>query len=49
MSNPSATPVYAIGLPLSAVAPSGAAPVGLGFVGIKVAGADCVANGILWP
>jgi hypothetical protein len=25
------------------------APVGLGFVGIKVAGADCVANGILWP
>ena len=47
--NPSATPVYAIGLPLSAVAPSGAAPVGLAFVGIKVAGADCVVNGVLWP
>jgi hypothetical protein len=47
--NASPTPVYTIGFPLSAVAPSGAAPVGLGFVGIKVAGADCVVNGILWP
>jgi hypothetical protein len=47
--NASATPVYTIGFPLSAVAPSGAAPVGLGFVGLKVAGADCVVNGTLWP
>jgi hypothetical protein len=47
--NASPTPVYTIGFPLSAVAPSGAAPVGLGFVGIKVAGTDCVVNGILWP
>ncbi|HEX2414520.1 MAG TPA: hypothetical protein VHJ37_04820 [Thermoleophilaceae bacterium] len=44
-----ATPVYTIGFPLSAVAPSGAAPVGLGFVGLNVLGADCVVNGILWP
>lgn len=41
-------PVYAIGFPLSAVAPSGAAPVGLAFVGIHVAAADCVVNGIRW-
>jgi hypothetical protein len=42
-------PHYTIGFPLSAVAPSGAAPVGLGFVGLNAAGADCVVNGILWP
>jgi hypothetical protein len=47
--NASATPVYTIGFPLSAVAPSGAAPLGLAFAGIQVAGADCVVNGILWP
>jgi hypothetical protein len=47
--NASPTPVYTIGFPLSAVAPSGAGPVGLGFVGMKVAGTDCVVNGILWP
>jgi hypothetical protein len=35
--------------PLGAVAPSGAAPLGQGFAGINVAGADCVVNGILWP
>ena len=40
--------VYAIGFPLSAVAPSGAAPTGLAFVGLQVAGADCVVNGVLW-
>jgi hypothetical protein len=40
---------YTIGFPLSAVAPSGAAPVGLGFVGLNVLGSDCVINGILWP
>lgn len=44
-----ATPAYTIGFPLSAVAPSGAAPMGLGFVGLNVAGADCVVNGVLWP
>jgi hypothetical protein len=42
-------PAYSIGFPLSAVAPSGAAPVGLAFVGIQVAGADCVVNGHLTP
>ncbi len=47
--NSSSTPGYTIGFPLSAVAPSGAAPVGLGFVGLKVAGTDCAVNGILWP
>ena len=41
-------PVYTIGFPLSAIAPSGAAPLGLGFVGIDVLGADCVVNGVLW-
>jgi hypothetical protein len=35
--------------PLSAVAPSGAEPLGQGFAGVNVAGADCVLNGILWP
>jgi hypothetical protein len=35
--------------PLSAVAPSGAEPLGQGFAGVNVAGADCVFNGILWP
>lgn len=40
---------YTIGFPLSAVAPSGAAPLGLAFVGLQVADADCVVNGILWP
>jgi hypothetical protein len=40
---------YTIGFPLSAVAPSGAAPVGLGFVGLNVLDADCAINGILWP
>ncbi len=40
---------YSIGFPLSAVAPSGAAPVGLGFVGLNVLGADCVVKSILWP
>ena len=42
-------PIYTIGFPLSAVAPSGAAPAGLAFVGLQVAGADCVVNGVLWP
>jgi hypothetical protein len=42
-------PGYTIGFPLAAVAPSGAAPLGLAFAGIQVAGADCVVNGILWP
>jgi hypothetical protein len=41
-------PVYTIGFPLSAVAPNGATPTGLAFVGLHVAGADCVINGILW-
>jgi hypothetical protein len=44
----SPAPVYTIGFPLAAVAPSGAAPLGLAFAGIQVAGADCVVNGILW-
>jgi hypothetical protein len=47
--NASPTPVYTIGFPLLALAPSGPAPVGLGFVGLKVGGADCAVNGILWP
>jgi hypothetical protein len=42
-------PLYTIGFPLSAIAPSGAAPVGLAFVGIQVAGADCLANGMFTP
>jgi hypothetical protein len=42
-------PLYSIGFPLAAVAPSGAAPTGLGFVGINVLDTDCVFNGILWP
>jgi hypothetical protein len=41
--------LYTIGFPLSAVATSGAAPPGLAFVGLQVAGADCVVNGVLWP
>ena len=45
----SPAPVYGIGFPLSAVAPRGTAPVGLAFVGIGVAGADCTVNGIVWP
>jgi hypothetical protein len=45
----SPAPVYTIGFPLAAVAPSGAAPLGLAFAGIQVAGADCVVNGTLWP
>ncbi len=44
-----ATSAYTIGFPLSAVAPSGPAPVGIGFVGLNVGGADCVVNGVLWP
>jgi hypothetical protein len=44
-----AGPLYTIGFPLSAIAPSGAAPVGLAFIGIQVAGADCVANGMFTP
>jgi hypothetical protein len=40
---------YTIAFPLSAVAPSGAAPVGLAFVGLNVLDADCAVNGILWP
>ena len=40
---------YTIGFPLSALAPSGAAPLGLGFVGLNAAGSDCLVNGILWP
>jgi len=42
-------PLYTIAFPLSAIAPSGAAPVGLAFAGIGVVGADCVINGVLWP
>jgi hypothetical protein len=47
--NATSGPIYAIGFPLSAVAPSGAAPTGIAFVGLQVAGADCVVNGVLWP
>ncbi len=47
--NSSSGPVYTIGFPLTAVAPSGAAPTGIAFIGIKVGGADCVVNGIIWP
>jgi hypothetical protein len=47
--NASATPVYSIGFPLSAVATSGGSPVGISFGGIKVAGSDCVVNGFLLP
>jgi hypothetical protein len=39
--NASSTPVFGIGFPATAVAPSGAAPSGLGFVAIDVVGADC--------
>jgi hypothetical protein len=45
----SATPVYGIGFPATAVAPSGAAPIGLGFVAIKVVGADCGVHMLLTP
>jgi hypothetical protein len=48
-SQASSTPVYTIAFPLSAVAPSGAAPIGLAFAGLGVVGADCVVNGVLWP
>lgn len=48
-TNTSATPVYAIGFPATAAAPSGAAPTGLGFVAIQVAGADCGVSIVLWP
>jgi hypothetical protein len=47
--NASSQPAYGIGLPFSAIAPSGAAPVGLAFVGLHVGGAKCLVNGILWP
>jgi hypothetical protein len=43
------TPVYAIGFPATAAAPSGAAPIGLGFVAIGVLGADCGVNILLTP
>jgi hypothetical protein len=42
-------PVYTIGFPATAVAPSGAAPIGLGFVAIDVAGADCAVKMMLMP
>ena len=45
----SPTPVYTIGFPATAVAPSGAAPIGLGFVAIDVAGADCGVKMMLMP
>jgi hypothetical protein len=45
---PTSGSLYA-GFPLGAVAPSGAAPLGQGFAGLNLAGADCVVNGILWP
>lgn len=45
----SAQPGYTIGFPLSAVAPSGAAPTGLAFVGVRVGGSDCLVNGVYWP
>jgi hypothetical protein len=48
-NNAGSVSAYTIGLGLSAVASSGAAPVGLAFIGLKVGGADCVVNGILWP
>jgi len=48
-NNASSTPVYSIGFPLSAVAPSGGAPVGIAFGGLKVAGSDCIVNGFLLP
>jgi hypothetical protein len=47
--NSSPTPAYSIGFPATAIAPSGAAPTGLGFVAINVAGADCGVNITLWP
>jgi hypothetical protein len=39
---------YTLGFPLSAVAPSAAATIGIGFVGLNVAGANCVVNAVLW-
>ena len=48
-NNASSSPVYTIGFPFSAVGPGGAAPAGIAFVGIKIGGADCVVNGIIWP
>jgi hypothetical protein len=47
--NAATGPLYSIGVALSAVAPSGAAPTGIAFIGLQVAGADCVVNGVLWP
>jgi hypothetical protein len=48
-ANSAAGPAYSIAFPLSALAPSGAAPVGLAFAGIGVLGTDCVIDGVLWP
>ena len=45
----SSTPGYQIAFPLSASAPSGAAPVGLAFVGINVGTDDCLVNGMMLP
>ena len=45
----SSTPGYQIAFPLSASAPSGAAPVGLAFVGINVGTTDCLVNGMMLP
>ncbi len=45
----SSTPVYQIAFPLSAAAPSGAAPVGLAFAGINVGSDDCLVNGMMLP
>ena len=46
---PGPAPAYSIAFPLSVVSASGAGPAGIAFVGLNVAGAACVVNGILWP
>jgi hypothetical protein len=49
LNQSTAGPLYTVGFPLSAVAPSGASPAGLAFAGIGVLGTDCLINGVLWP
>jgi hypothetical protein len=49
VSESSPTPGYAAAFPFIAIAPSGAGPVGIGFFGIDVGGADCIVNGTLQP
>lgn len=45
----STEPAYQIAFPLSATAPSGAAPAGLAFVGINAGTDDCLVNGLMMP